>query len=73
VPHADRYQVKVFDRDGTLVLDQATADTTLAMPAQLIRTSATLYECKVEARISWDRWVASEWGEFTIDPKRRTR
>ncbi len=68
VPHADRYQVMVFDRDGTLVWDPQTSDTGLAVPDALIRDTSTTYLWKVEARTGWDRWVASEWEYLTVDP-----
>ena len=66
VPHADRYQVSVFDREGTLVWESQTRDTSLRLPARLRRAAASLYLWKVEARTGWDRWVASEWEQFTI-------
>lgn len=69
VPHADRYQIKVFDHEGTVVVDQRTSDTTLAIPPRLARPSATTYLWKVEARTGWDRWVVSEWKEFTMQPR----
>jgi hypothetical protein len=68
VPHADRYQLKVFDGDGTLVVDEQTSDTTVAMPRRLARAAPTTYYWKVEARTGWDRWVASEWRELTVGP-----
>jgi hypothetical protein len=71
VPHADRYQVRVFDRDGTLVWNPSTGDTVLAIPAHLIRTSPTTYLWTVEARTGWERWVASEWADLTIQPGRQ--
>jgi hypothetical protein len=68
VPHADRYQVLVFDREGTLIWQPHTGDTILPVPARLRRVGATTYIWKVEARTGWDRWVASEWEQFTIGP-----
>jgi hypothetical protein len=71
VPHADRYQVRVFDRDGTLVWNPSTSDTVLAIPAHLIGRSPTTYLWTVEARTGWERWVASEWADLTIQPGRQ--
>ena len=68
VPYADRYQVLVFDREGTLVWEPQTTDTAVAVPARLARVSST-YIWKVEARTGWDRWVASEWARFTVQPQ----
>jgi len=67
VPHADRYQVSVFDREGTLAWESQTRDTSLPLPARL-RRAASMYLWKVEARTGWDRWVVSEWEQFTIGP-----
>lgn len=66
VPYADRYRVTVFDDEGTLVLDRETPDTTLPMQPELTRSPGAVFLWKVEARTGWDRWVASEWREFTV-------
>ena len=73
VPHADRYQIKVFDLEGTLVVNELTTDTAFAVPSRLARAVATRYLWKVEARTGWDRWVASDWQEFTIGRRGETR
>lgn len=67
VPYADRYQVLVFDREGSLVWEPQTTDTTAALPARLAAAPGT-HLWKVEARTGWDRWVASEWARFTVRP-----
>lgn len=66
VPYADRYRVTVFDDEGTLLLDRETPDTTLPIQPELTRAAGAVYLWKVEARTGWDRWVASEWREFTV-------
>jgi len=68
VPFADRYQVLMFDREGTLTWEAQTRDTAIALP-QRLRTEAAAYLWKVEARTDWNRWVASEWAELAI-PRR---
>jgi hypothetical protein len=68
VPFADRYQVLMFDREGTLAWEAQTRDTAIALP-QRLRTAAAAYLWKVEARTDWNRWVASEWAELAI-PRR---
>jgi len=73
VPHADRYQVMVFDREGTLVWDPQTSATSLPLAAHLRRDTTTTYLWKVEARTGWDRWVASEWEYLTIGMPERPR
>jgi hypothetical protein len=73
VPHADRYRIKVFDLEGTLVVNELTTDTAFAVPSRLARAVATPYLWKVEARTGWDRWVASDWQEFTMGRRGETR
>jgi hypothetical protein len=68
VPFADRYQVLMFDREGSLAWEAQTRDTAIALP-QRLRTEAATYLWKVEARTDWNRWVASEWAEIAI-PRR---
>jgi hypothetical protein len=68
VPFADRYQVLMFDRGGTLTWEAQTRDTAIALPRRL-RTEAAAYLWKVEARTDWNRWVASEWAELAIPPR----
>jgi hypothetical protein len=67
VPRADRYELKMFDREGTLVWNPVTSDTVIPLPANLSRGDAPItYLWKVEARTGWDRWVASEWADLTV-------
>jgi hypothetical protein len=58
VPHADRYRVTVFDREGATVWEEETGDTLLALPTTLAHGIPYLW--KVEARIGFGRWAASE-------------
>jgi hypothetical protein len=73
VPHADRYRVTVFDRDGNTAHEAQTADTTLALPPPLAFARGQLYLWKVEARTGWDRWVGSELVEFTVSSPQRPK
>ena len=66
VPHADRYEVRVFDREGTLVWNPITSDTVLPMSAHMFGGESRTYLWKVEARTGWDRFVASEWSDLTL-------
>lgn len=68
VPFADRYQVLLFDREGTLAWEVQTSDTIVALPDRLHTRPAT-YLWKVEARTDWNRWVASEWEELSVDAR----
>lgn len=71
VPHADRYRVTLFDREGTLVWETEVSDTVVVPPASIGTERGTAYLWKVEARTSWDRWVSSELIEFLVAPTRR--
>lgn len=66
VPHADRYRVRVFDADGSVLWDRETSDTTAALPAATVLRAARAYYWKVEARTGFDRSTASELTEFSI-------
>jgi hypothetical protein len=70
VPHADRYRVVVFDRDGKAVFDTQTTDTTLALPEALRAGAGQVHLWRVAARTGWDRWVESELVELKRAPPR---
>jgi hypothetical protein len=61
---ADLYRVQVWDREGNVVFATDTRDTTLLLPPPITRGGSYLWE--VKARTGWDRWVASDFLEFTI-------
>ena len=69
VPRANRYRITVFDRDGSVVWEAQTRDTSIAIPASLARPTAATYLWRVEARVGWEeRWAASDLTEFTLRP-----
>jgi Putative zinc-finger len=73
VPHADRYLLTVFARDGTVLWRAQTQDTSVAAPSpQMVRfeLGSTLY-WKVSARIELNRWVNSEFAEFSLPSRPR--
>ena len=72
VPHADRYRVTVFDREGSVVWEAEAIDTAMAPQRSIGRPFGTAYLWKVEARTGWDRWVASELVEFSVSLTRRS-
>jgi hypothetical protein len=65
VPQADLYRIRIWNRDGEIVWATDTRDTTLPMPAELAREGGT-YLWEVKARTGWDRWVTSDFLEFTV-------
>jgi hypothetical protein len=66
VPHADRYDVRVFDADGSVVWQRGTTDTTLVAPRDIGFRAGRPYYWKVEAHTGFDRSTASELVEFSI-------
>jgi hypothetical protein len=73
VPHADRYRVKVMDENGTSVWQGETADTITVLPDSVRLAAEGLYFWQVEARIGWERWVASDLQDFTVQRGRPLR
>lgn len=72
VPHADRYQVRVFNADGTVLWERETNDTSVAIPDSIGVRSERSYHWKVEAQTGFDRRAASELIEFSVRfPQRR--
>jgi hypothetical protein len=66
VPHADRYRVRVFDRDGTVRWEVQTSDTTIALPDSIRLVPNLPYYWMVSARTGLGRWVASGFTRFTL-------
>jgi hypothetical protein len=65
VPQADLYRIRIWNADGTVVWAEDTRDTTLPLPPQLTRSGGP-YLWEIKARTGWDRWVTSDFLEFTI-------
>jgi hypothetical protein len=61
---ADLYRVQVWDREGNVVFTTDSRDTSLLLPAQIIRGGSYLWE--VKARTGWDRWVSSDFLELDV-------
>ena len=66
VPHADRYDVRVFDSDGSVVWQRQTTDTVVAPPPTIGFRTGRPYYWKVEAHTGFDRSTGSELIEFSI-------
>ena len=63
---ADKYELTVFDADGRVAWDTSTTQTTVrVIPARRIETGRQ-YFWRVRARVGWDRWVSSEFVEFSL-------
>ena len=66
VAGADRYRVTVFDATGGVVYAAEVLDTVVAFPDSVALVPGDSYLWKVDARIGFDRWAASELAEFSI-------
>ena len=67
VQGATEYRVTVFDEEGGLVWSAETADTTVPVPPDTKLVGGVPYWWRVEARVDFDRWSASELGTFTVN------
>lgn len=68
VPQADLYRVRIWNSEGTVVWTTDTRGTTVALPQVL--QSGIPYLWEVSARTGWDRWVSSDFVEFTMRARR---
>jgi hypothetical protein len=66
VPHADSYDVRIFDSDGSVAWGTETTDTVVTPPASIALRAGRSYYWKVEARTGFDRKTASELVGFSI-------
>jgi anti-sigma factor RsiW len=73
VPHADRYRLTLFDRDGSIVWETQIAETTAVAPDTVAPGVGVPYFWKVAARTGLDRWVASDLVAFTLNAPRPVR
>ena len=71
VPRADRYRVTLFDDVGAVVWEAWTTDTTAVIPRGIRLLGGGTYLWKVEAQTGWNRFVASDLVEFTVDTTSR--
>ena len=73
VPRADRYQVTLFDQNGSVVWETHTADTTVVVPATVSLVPGVPQYWKVAARTELGRWAASDLTSFTLSRARPFR
>jgi hypothetical protein len=66
VSGADRYRVTLFDPDGSLIYEAEVADTNAILPRSVPLLPDRTYAWRVEARLGFDRWAASDLIEFTV-------
>ena len=65
VPMADRYRVTLFAADGDVIYEDIVTDTVVMLPDSVPLHSGRTYFWTVAASTGWDRWVNSEWAEFS--------
>lgn len=66
VPYADRYHVRMFDGNGTVIWERETADTVATLPTSVSPRAEVSYFWKVEALTGFDRRAASGLVEFVV-------
>lgn len=67
VPMADRYRVTLFAADGDVIYEDIVTDTVVIVPDSVPLRSGQTYFWTVAASTGWDRWVNSEWAEFSAE------
>jgi hypothetical protein len=70
VEGADRYRVTVFDAEGRVVYEVEPVAAVAPLPDSVELTPGRRYLWKVEARVGFDRWVASDLVGFSIVSRR---
>jgi len=66
VPRADRYRVTIFDASGGVAWEVEVSDTSVGVPREIAARWSGQLRWRVKARTSFDRWVDSDFGEFSI-------
>lgn len=66
VDGADRYRVTLYDADAVVLYETEGDEPAAVLPDSVRLTAGQPYLWKVEARVGFDRWVASELVEFRI-------
>ncbi|HJR35433.1 MAG TPA: hypothetical protein VJ817_10820 [Gemmatimonadales bacterium] len=70
VEGADRYRVTVFDSEGRVVYEVEPVAAVAQFPDSVELTPGRRYLWKVEARVGFDRWVASDLVGFSLVSRR---
>jgi hypothetical protein len=65
---ADRYRLTLYDSDGEVLWKATTPDTVLDLPESVVLNAGFRYLWRLEARVGWDMWEASELIDFQIAP-----
>lgn len=65
-PLADRYEVTLFDDEGSILWQANTTDTIAVLPDSVSLVPGSSYFWRSRARIGFDRWAESELVEFSF-------
>lgn len=66
VSGADRYRIALFDAEGRVLYEAELAGTVAMLPDSALPAPGETYWWQVEARVGFDRWVASDLTEFSV-------
>lgn len=66
VSGADRYRIAMFDAAGTVLFEAELDGTSAVLPDSALPVAGETYWWRVEARVGFDRWVASDLIEFSV-------
>jgi hypothetical protein len=66
VPGAERYRLRLYDREGSVLWTIETADTSVALPDSVRLRPRVPYFWRVEAQAEWMRWAASDLVSFQL-------
>lgn len=66
VARVERYRVRLYDDEGSVLWTVETADTLATLPDSVVLAPRVPYFWKVEAQTEWRRWAASDLVEFRL-------
>ena len=70
VPGAERYRVRLYNGEGSVLWSVVTADTFATLPDSVRFQSRVPYFWRIEAEAEWMRWASSELASFQINKSR---
>lgn len=71
VPGAERYRLRLYDREGSSLWTVETGDTSVVLPDSVRLLPRVPYFWRVEAQAEWMRWAASDLVTFQLAGPRR--
>jgi len=66
-PGADRYRLTLFDQEGSVLWRATTVDSLVSIPDSVVIEEGEVYLWRVEGRVGWDVWEASELTRFQLE------